>query len=490
MTNIVGLLRDSGRLPLNVTLRVTLDASFVDSSTTPDSFMLPVQRSFPISNGVLSIDLAQSETSNISYQFEILSTTINAVYFTNAGNEYSGPVILHVDGIYYAGFAHSPTAAVLYRVEQSTETLIESFHALVPNVLSVEFTALKRTGISNDILDSSIRRLAALLTSDEQYAAILRGGPYVQGNYNASIYYKKDDLVQYAGSAWLYIANTSKVGQTPSEANAANWLKFGAKGDPGAGVTGQDTAFDPTGWNGATWVPTANAIRDYLVLLAPLTSPALGGTPTCPTPASPSNDLTVINSAWARILLAASFTDTVLVGNPTIPTTPPFTQADTRGVNAAWVKGVYHRYSRVADRKASGVNGGSSVAGFNTRVLQTIGVNAGDIISVTANVVTLRPGTYRFAAQAPCNAGGFHRLDLFSNTAGVSVANQVNILSFAGTGATTTATASGIFTIAANTAFILRHNITIAVATTGMGPAMNTSGVDEIYAVIEFWRID
>jgi hypothetical protein len=450
LCNITGLLRDSGDNLLSGELWVQLDQAVVDIDTTPDSTILPRLFKFAIASGSVNISLRESETHRVTYRFR---------FFASSGS----PAVLDSD----------PSI---------------DFHAFVPALASCEFADLLPTSITADLRDTAIARLARLLTTNQQFAAALRGGPRYLGVYSASTYYQLDDCVSYGGSSWIWISATPAAGSTPSTLNS-NWMQSGAKGEPGAGVTGQDTAFNSAGWDGATWVPTANAIRDYLVLLATLTSPAFAGAPTCPTPSNASNDTTIINSAWAKILLAASLTDTVLAGSPTIPTTAPATQADTRAISAAWVKSAYHRYSRVVDRKASGTGGGASAAGFNTRVLQTIDVNAGDILSVTSNVVTLRPGTYRFAAQAPCSNGLQHRLDLFNNTAGTVVAVQVNVVAYAGTAAITTATTTGIFTIAANTAFVLRHNIATVLAATGLGLPMS-DGNPEVYAVIEFWRID
>jgi microcystin-dependent protein len=252
--NIVGTLKDSGGQVLSGQLWVQLDAPLVDTSATPDTTLIPKLHQFAIAAGVINITLAESETARVTYWFRFFAD--------NEDNE---------SGL-------DDTASI-------------DFHAFVPNLASCDLSELVPTGVTTDSLDTAIARLARLLTTNQQFITALRGGPRYLGAYDAATYYQRDDNVSYAKSSWLYISDTPAAGQTPSTENTAYWQLAAAQGEPG-GTGGNDTVYDATGWNGALWAPSANAIRDKIETLAtqaqlgayaPLASPNFTGNPTGPT---------------------------------------------------------------------------------------------------------------------------------------------------------------------------------------------------------------
>jgi len=129
---------------------------------------------------------------------------------------------------------------------------------------------------------------------------------------------------------------------TPSVLNP-DWVLLAAKGE--AGISGDDTPYDATGWNGSLSPPSQNAVRDVIVALptllnlaqyAPRASPALTGTPTTPTPATNSNNTQIANTIWARSVFAPLESPN-LVGNPS--TTVPATNDDSgRIAPTSWVR--------------------------------------------------------------------------------------------------------------------------------------------------------
>ncbi len=132
MTNIVGLIKDSAQTPLNGTLTITLTGPLKDSSTTPDTLFLPVAANYSVVSGVINLDLRESATSQVPYKFTL------EVYDV-------------------LGNAH-----------------ISTFHAIVPNVGTVEWASLIPVGITNVNLDTSAYRVAELMANDENIAPLVK----------------------------------------------------------------------------------------------------------------------------------------------------------------------------------------------------------------------------------------------------------------------------------------------------------------------------
>jgi hypothetical protein len=140
------------------------------------------------------------------------------------------------------------------------------------------------------------------------------------------------------------------------------------------------------------------------------------------------------------------------------------------------------------DQKASATAGGSSLAGANTRVLNT---SLRNVLSWTlsANQIVLPAGTYYVRARATNYAGGPHKLYWFNVTGSTVVlsgatmnANAANVVSNDGT-------VEGVFTIGGSTTFELRHFITTVAATNGLG-FPSGSGQSEVYAEVQIWKVD
>lgn len=136
----------------------------------------------------------------------------------------------------------------------------------------------------------------------------------------------------------------------------------------------------------------------------------------------------------------------------------------------------------VRDEKPINTNGGSSVSGSNTRVLNTTVSNSIAGASLSSNQITLPLGTYRINAQAPAMDNGVHRIQLYNVTdsttqaLGTSRNGMVDLSDYA--------SLSTRFTITATKVFELRHQIATAVATIGLGSATNMLG-PEIYSEVE-----
>lgn len=349
MTQLVGKLVNSGGVAITGELIVTLDAPLVDTSTTPDQLYLAASRSFPITAGMLTgIDIVESQSKNITYHFAVNRYETLTTYWLADGTQYAGPFILHTDSNYYTGtFYDAATSQRLGKVDTQNAVNVLDFHAIVPNVAQVEFASLIPTRISTDSLPTTIRAIAELLTSDPDFIAALRGGPRFQGVYSASTYYQRDDSVTYGGSSWVWINSAPAANQTPSTTNTAYWQILAQKGDAG-GTGGNDTAYNATGWDGATDAPSRNAVRDLvegqlvkaatLANYAPLASPALTGTPIAPTATTGTRTTQLATTAFVGNEFAPLASPT-FTGTPTAPTAS--TSSNSLAIaNTAWINSI------------------------------------------------------------------------------------------------------------------------------------------------------
>lgn len=147
------------------------------------------------------------------------------------------------------------------------------------------------------------------------------------------------------------------------------------------------------------------------------------------------------------------------------------------------------QYMHVRDERAVGVNGGTSSAGLNIRVLNTVMSNSISGASLASNQITLPAGTYRIRGRTPCFAINSSKGYLYNTTdaaiaiagssVGNSTANSTQLDSLV----------TGIITIASTKVFELRHDIQTAVANTGLGFARNVAAAGvEVYTEIEITR--
>ena len=448
---ITGTLKDSGGQLLSGQLFVQLDGAIVDVDTIPDTTYLPKLRQFPIAAGVLNIALAQSETERTTYWFR---------FFANDATNVE------------TGLERTPSI---------------DFHAFVPNQPSIEFSALVPTGVTKDTLDTAIARLARILTLNQDYVEALRGGPRWKNAYNPATFYQRDDAVSYAGGVWIYINANPAAGKTPSLANAAHWLA-GLMPPVANNAIGQDTAYDATGWDGATWSPSANAVRDIVEQLARANNTALTGNPTAPTQPVGTNNTRLATTAFAIAEIVARFTSPNFLGVPTV-STPLLPDNSGAIANTNFVKSVFHRYSRIIDQKAAGSAGGTTPSTFFFRTLNLTTHNAGDIVALSNNVITIRPGTYRVRASAPCWGVGVNRL-FFDGSNGVRVVGQ-NARADSAVNGASVAHLSGTFTVAANADFTLGHYVgTPQTSNTNACGFAVSDGNPEVYSIVELWRLD
>jgi hypothetical protein len=75
------------------------------------------------------------------------------------------------------------------------------------------------------------------------------------------------------------------------------------------------------------------------------------------------------------------------------------------------IKGINlsHEFAIFVDEQAPGISGGSSIAGWQTRTLNTTSASSGISITRVDNLITLQAGTYYIHALAPSYGAGHHQ---------------------------------------------------------------------------------
>ena len=140
----------------------------------------------------------------------------------------------------------------------------------------------------------------------------------------------------------------------------------------------------------------------------------------------------------------------------------------------------------VRDEKSSGTDGGSSVAGTQTRDLNAVVTNEITGASLSSNEITLPSGTYYIQASAPAVQANRHQAYLYNNTD-----SSVEVI---GTSEYTAAIypanrsfINGRFTISAEKDFIIQHYTFVATSTIGLGHKVQNG--TEVYTDVQIWKV-
>jgi hypothetical protein len=141
----------------------------------------------------------------------------------------------------------------------------------------------------------------------------------------------------------------------------------------------------------------------------------------------------------------------------------------------------------VTEEKASGAIGNNSIAGTQTRTLNTVKANTIGGASLASNQVTLPIGTYKYRGSVPSYNTGGNAGFLYN----VTTSAYIGIGTSENTGSATGSTRSllsGIITLTAATVLEVRHFTTNVGPNYGLGyPA--TSGQVEVYTEILFEKV-
>lgn len=144
----------------------------------------------------------------------------------------------------------------------------------------------------------------------------------------------------------------------------------------------------------------------------------------------------------------------------------------------------------VEDQKAAATSGGTFTSGaWRTRDLNTIVSDRGSLASLSSNQVTLSPGKYYVRASAPGFEVGVNQLRLRNITDGTTMLTGQNAESFSGT-TVTTAHLSGEIDLAASKVIELQHQCATTKVGSGFGGQMSFTTDANVYAKIDFLRLE
>lgn len=145
-------------------------------------------------------------------------------------------------------------------------------------------------------------------------------------------------------------------------------------------------------------------------------------------------------------------------------------------------------YMLVRDEKTSGTGGGSSIAGIQTRTLNTVHANTISGASLSSNQITLPAGVYRIRALAPQGNVNMGKAFLYNVTDAVNslIGQSMNVtLSSGGDDINTMSLLSGRIEIASPKVFELRHYTEQVKASTGLGSNVGLASIVEVYSEVE-----
>ena len=176
---------------------------------------------------------------------------------------------------------------------------------------------------------------------------------------------------------------------------------------------------------------------------------------------------------------------------------PDVIKPDTNAGTKRWIKqsvsggsGVLP-YVRCHDEKAASTNGGTNTPATWEKRTITEDIDASNLCSVAASVITLEAGTYDCYIRLPAFRVNRHKARLRNTTDGTTTLVGTSMYCpepITTQGATTYSIIKSRFTIAAQKDFELQHRTEVAHATTGFGVSSNFDEV-EVYSVAEFWQV-
>lgn len=351
MPTVTATFLDSGNEPIaSGVLRVQLNAPLIDPTTNPDGYLVTLPHDFAVTNGVLiDCQLKESESDQVSYTFTLFQNfTDYDYYYAGSGEFYARnderPSHLHTDSKYYTGVTQSTESVALERIARPRlEPVGDAFQAIVPNVSSIDFSQLERTGFATDRTPQTARQVASVLRTDPLFMQGLIDFLVVQPYSNTQLY-RRGNIVEVGGSSYQCLIDNT-VG-FPPPSSPTQWRLLAAKGDPG-GTGGNDAVYSAA-WNGDLNAPSKNALYDYLTASialkselaakANLASPVFTGSPTRDAnPAAGNRSGELATTQWVGSEFATIASPT-LTGTPATTTPVSLTENTTRIPSTAWVQ--------------------------------------------------------------------------------------------------------------------------------------------------------
>ena len=192
-----------------------------------------------------------------------------------------------------------------------------------------------------------------------------------------------------------------------------------------------------------------------------------------------------------HVVIEVLDTDGTVLNSATINATDVTLLATPDGTNAKAAITVDYlaQILIVEDRKATGVAGGESVDGWQTRDLQTIIYDGITGASIADDEVTLPAGTYMIEGSAPAYVSDWHSIRLVDKagptTLLIGTAEKTDETT---TNAMTRSFIDGVVTFASETVVYIEHNFNHG-DSAGLGIAGSMHAAGEVYTRVKFTKI-
>jgi len=145
-------------------------------------------------------------------------------------------------------------------------------------------------------------------------------------------------------------------------------------------------------------------------------------------------------------------------------------------------------FAHFREEQVAGSNGGSSVSGTQTRILNTTMTNNITGCSLASNKVTLDAGSYFLDAKAPVYRGAASRAFIYDVTGAAIALLGCNGFTDAASGDVTYDSVKGLFTLSVTSDIELRQYINTAKALDGLG-VQSADGEVSVFSDIQIWRL-
>lgn len=148
-------------------------------------------------------------------------------------------------------------------------------------------------------------------------------------------------------------------------------------------------------------------------------------------------------------------------------------------------------YIKVSDVKASGTNGGPFTSGsWLTRDINTEDSDAGNNCVISNNQIILQPGTYECRIDVPAMNIQEHKARLYNISTGTTEILGTSERSEGTNADLTKSVIVGRFTIDSQSTFEIQHRCSSTNTSINSLGSASSFGVNEVYTVAEFWKVD
>lgn len=145
-----------------------------------------------------------------------------------------------------------------------------------------------------------------------------------------------------------------------------------------------------------------------------------------------------------------------------------------------------NQFIQLLDTRASGTPPSNAASGWNDRVVNQIKHDDTGLVEISSNQFTLPVGTYYLSANASFYKSYETKTRLFNQTSSEIILLGLN--SYVGNiDCGLTASLEGIFNIASSQSLSIQYHVGNTSSALGVNVS---SGVEEVYLVANFWKIE